>query len=345
MKDSYCWTFAPATPTPTKSRSAVFSYKSVKLLYADLDPKLSYVLALTYASDHVYKRVQSLWADGVELHEPFRPAPGGGRAGRGPRARERRRRRAMALQLRIHGEVNATVSIVELWANAPPQADVLRDGDGVGACPDLTGQVLDMAYEPAAGATVEMLAPAGGVAVGHRDDGQRWSFRLPRKAFDDAQRRAGCGSSSAAVRPRTRIAAADSSFQPVRYRPLPAQVDRPGVQAVSLDGTWKIDPRPPTTRNRPLDAAEWKDFKCPASGGSRASTYRKTNRRHGEGVRGAAGMGRTAASSCGSTRSTPARATGSTANRSATARTCSRPSSGRSPPRSGPATQTASTWK
>ena len=41
------------------------------MLYTDLDPKLSYVLAVTYANDHVYKRVQSLWANGEQLHEPF----------------------------------------------------------------------------------------------------------------------------------------------------------------------------------------------------------------------------------------------------------------------------------
>ncbi len=72
MQDSYCWTFATSdTDADEKSRSAVFSYKAVNLLYPDLDPQLSYVLALTYSSDHVYNRVQSLWADGVELHEPY----------------------------------------------------------------------------------------------------------------------------------------------------------------------------------------------------------------------------------------------------------------------------------
>ena len=75
MRDCYCWTFQTSdTDADLKSRSAVFSYKSVNLNYAGLDPKLSYVLALTYASDHVYHRVQSLWANGVQLHEPM-PLP------------------------------------------------------------------------------------------------------------------------------------------------------------------------------------------------------------------------------------------------------------------------------
>ncbi len=128
----------------------MFSYKSVNLLYTDLDPKLSYVLALTYSSDHVYNRVQSLWADGVELHEPYAL----------PKAKASRvvvqvpervtRGRRLALQLRIHGEVNATVSIAELWGTAPPKQDVLRVAAVSGLVGDLTGRVLDTAYEPAA---------------------------------------------------------------------------------------------------------------------------------------------------------------------------------------------------
>ena len=53
------------------STSAVFSYKAIYVCYRGLDPTLSYVLALPYASDHVYERVQSLWPIGVELHGPY----------------------------------------------------------------------------------------------------------------------------------------------------------------------------------------------------------------------------------------------------------------------------------
>jgi hypothetical protein len=52
MKDCYLWTFAPSdTDAGPKERSAVFSYKGIQAVYTELDPKLSYVLALTYASD------------------------------------------------------------------------------------------------------------------------------------------------------------------------------------------------------------------------------------------------------------------------------------------------------
>lgn len=118
--DCYLWTFATSdTEAGPKERSAVFSYKGIQAVYSDLDPGLSYVLALTYASDHVYHRVQSLEADGVVLHGPqalpqakamrviVRVPPEVTRDGR------------MTLSWKIHGEVNATVSIIELWASAP----------------------------------------------------------------------------------------------------------------------------------------------------------------------------------------------------------------------------------
>jgi hypothetical protein len=266
MQDSYCWTFATSdTDADEKSRSAVFSYKSVNLLYTDLDPKLSYVLALTYSSDHVYNRVQSLWANGVELHEPLAL----------PKAKATRvvvrvpegvtHGDRMALQLRIHGEVNATVSIVELWASAPPKQDTLRVATVSGLVGDLTGRVIDMAYDPAAGATVDLLSPNASAPLATArtaDDG--W-FRLPRKTFDklaDAGLRIVVRRGNAAV--TQAVAAADLRFQPVRYRPIPEQVDRPGVRRVSLDGTWKIDPRPARgARGWPLGAATWKNFQVP----------------------------------------------------------------------------------
>ncbi len=266
MQDSYCWTFNTSdTDADEKSRSAVFSYKSVNLLYTDLDPKLPYVLALTYSSDHVYNRKQSLWADGVELHEPYAL----------PKAEATRvvvqvpesvtRGGRLALQLRIHGEVNATVSIVELWSTAPPKQDVLRVATVSGLVGDLTGRVLDMAYEPAAGATVDLLSSNSSVPLGTATtDADGW-FRLPRETFHgpgNADLRITVRHGNTAV--THAIAAADLCFQPVRYRPLPEEVDRPGIHRVALDGTWKIDPQPAEgTLARPLSAAAWKDFQVP----------------------------------------------------------------------------------
>ena len=126
MKDCYLWTFATSdTDAALKERSAVFSYKGIEAVYEHLDSEASYVLALTYASDHVYKRVQSLEANGVVLHGPY--ALPNAKATRVivPVPQSVTREGKMTLTWKIHGEVNATVSIIELWANKPDRKSVV----------------------------------------------------------------------------------------------------------------------------------------------------------------------------------------------------------------------------
>jgi len=158
MKDCYLWTFNTSdTDAGLKERSAVFSYKGIQAKYEDLDPTASYVLALTYASDHVYKRVQSLEANGVGLHGPYAL----------PMAKATRvivrvppevtRDGKMTLSWKIHGEVNATVSIIELWANKPVTS-AMRFGPVIGQTRVLQGQVLDLTYDPVVGTQVKAWA-------------------------------------------------------------------------------------------------------------------------------------------------------------------------------------------
>ena len=146
---------------------------------------------------------------------------------------------------------------------------------------DLTGQVIDLTYEPAAGAAVELLARQGFVAAGHRRDGQRrLGFGCPARLSRNSATR-GCGSSFAAVRrrSRTRLPAADLRFQPVRYRPIPEQVDRAGRPA-SVPGR-HLEDRPAPAEGRRTGRSMrpcGRTSRFPASGGSRASTSRKSKR-------------------------------------------------------------------
>jgi beta-galactosidase len=53
-------------------------------------------------------------------------------------------------------------------------------------------------------------------------------------------------------------------FAPMHYRPIAAQVMGLKQSTVSLDGTWRIDPKPgQDVRERPLKAARWGDFHVP----------------------------------------------------------------------------------
>jgi hypothetical protein len=269
MEDSYCWTFAPSdTDADLKSRSAVFNAKTVKMLYTDLDPKLSYVLAVTYANDHVYKRVQSLWANGEQLHEPFAlpPAKAARLVVRVPKSVTKTGK--MALQFRLHGEENVTVSVVELWANAPAK-QTLRICDVFGLYPNLSGKILDMTYEPVAGAAIEVFQRENDKPLAVVKSGADGSFNMPRRALKDLPPKsdlrivAALGSRTESVYlPAARLF--EPVFEPVRYRPLPTQVAGLAEFQISLDGAWKIHPAPAQDlRKNPLDAAGWKDIKVP----------------------------------------------------------------------------------
>jgi hypothetical protein len=266
MKDCYLWTFNTSdTDAGLKERSAVFSYKGIQAVYGSLDPDASYVLALTYASDHVYNRVQSLEANGVVLHGPYAL----------PKAKATRvivkvppevtRDGKMTLSWKIHGEVNATVSIIELWANKPAN-NRLRFSAITGSSAGLQGQVLDAAYDPEVGAQVKVWAPRN-TNTPATTSGPEGIFTFTRKEIEPFavngwlsftahhNEQSGCGGI---------VSITNLFFDPVHYRPLPTETAGLDKNCLLLDGTWAINPAPTNTpRARPLNDRGWAPFKVP----------------------------------------------------------------------------------
>ena len=265
MKDCYLFTFATSdTDAEPKERSAVFSYKGIQAVYDHLDADASYVLALTYASDHVYKRVQSLEANGIELHGPYAL----------PKAKATRvivevppevtRDGRMTLSWKIHGEVNATVSIIELWANKPAIGG-LRFGSITGLPAGLQGQVLDAAYDPVVGAQVRILA-ADTTNTPATTTGREGIFSLSRKEIEPfvSKSRYVLAALHNGQTGRGSISATNLFFEPVHYRPLPAQTAGLDKNCLLLDGAWAINPTPTNSpRARSLNDPGWATLKVP----------------------------------------------------------------------------------
>jgi hypothetical protein len=267
MEDAYFFTFATSdTDADVKSRSAVFSYKSLKIRYDQLDANRSYVLALTYASDHVYKRVQSLWANGVELHGPL-PLPQAlaiRKIVSVPHAVTQTGQ--MELEIRIHGEVNATVSVIELWADGPGAGTPIRLNSVSGMVGDLRGQVQDIAFEPVADVIVRLEREDDHAQLAESRTAADGWFRIPRDAFADLalnvplQVTAVRGSQSVIQA----LPADQRTFTPVRYRPLPVAVESLATHEVRLDGEWCIDPQAnDTVRTRPFSDPAWRKINVP----------------------------------------------------------------------------------
>src|ERR1035437_5085264 len=247
MKDCYLWTFNTSdTDAGLKERSAVFSYKGIQAGYDHLDPDASYVLALTYASDHVYNRVQSLEANGVVLHGPYAL----------PKAKATRvivkvppevtRDGKMTLSWKIHGEVNATVSIIELWANRAT-TNRLRFASITGLPAGLQGQVVDATYDPGVGAQVKVWA-ANDTNNPATTTGPQGIFTFSRKEIEPfaAEGRFTFTALHNGQTDRGNVSVTNLFFEPVHYRPLPAKTAGLDKNCLLLDGTWAFNPVPTT---------------------------------------------------------------------------------------------------
>ncbi len=266
MTDAYMWTFNTSdTDADLKSRSAVFSYKQLRFNFNDLDPKRDYVLALTYASDHVYKRVQSLWADGIELHGPM-PLPHA-KAIRTivKMPSEVTQDGKMALVIKIHGEVNATASIVELWATGEP-VDPVRFHAVAGVPGGLAGRLVDLAYGGIRDARVRLLAQDDRKLLGEAVTDDEGSFSFEDRLWSKSR----AGSDlllTTSVQDKEismQVKLSDVSLEPIRYRPLPSKVGGLKKHEISIDGTWKLNVSPgPTFLQEPLTGKEWADFTVP----------------------------------------------------------------------------------
>ncbi len=257
MDDSIIWTFNTSdTDADLKQRSAVFSNKEVKAVYNDLDPKLDYVLAMTYASDHVYNRVQSLETDGVELHGPYAL----------PKAKAVRlickvphevtKDGRMTLRIKMHGEANATASIIEVWATKPPAVTV-RMEPVLGSLSEMGGRVLDMAYDPLPGVQVQIRRPSSSDILAETTTRQDGSYHFDRKLIESF----GPGDLQiSTIHEGKEISQMVSTkglfFDPVRYRPIPEKVSGLRSNQILLDGKWKIN-------TAPDDNNRWSDFKVP----------------------------------------------------------------------------------
>lgn len=265
MKDCYLWTFATSdTDAGPKERSAIFSYKGIQAVYDQLDPDASYVLAPTYASDHVYNRVQSLEANGVVLHGPYALPKAKATRVIVKVPREVTRDSKMTLAWKIHGEVNATVSIIELWANKPA-TNHLRFGSITGLPAGLQGQVLDVVYDPVVGAQVRVWA-GGNTNTPTTKTGPEGIFSFSRKVIEPfaAEGQFVFSALHNGQTGRGSVGATNLFFEPAHYRPLPSNTAGLDKNCLLLDGTWAINPAPTNTpRARPLSGPGWASFKVP----------------------------------------------------------------------------------
>lgn len=269
MDDCYLYTFTTAdTEADLKYRSAVLSYKQLNLVYDDLDPKLSYALALTYPNDKTYNRIQSLWANGVELHGPRILPKGKVTKVMVSVPSSVTKDGKMHLEIKINGEVNATLSVIELWSSGPSKSNQNRLHLGfISALPDgIAGNLTDITYEPKVGAEISLIQPSTGRILATTTTDAKGLYRIANKAFESLipKETLDIEATDGNVKVRRGVPIEHQSFEPIRYRPIPAKVAGLKNHTLSLDGIWRIKSTPDAmARQQPLNAEGWSNFKVP----------------------------------------------------------------------------------
>ncbi|MCC6445256.1 MAG: hypothetical protein IT210_17575 [Armatimonadetes bacterium] len=247
-----------------KARSVAWHEKRIEAVYENLNPNLTYVLAVTYASETFNRRIQSLAAGPVTLHGP-RPLPVGGSERllfRLPAQAVREGR--LTLRFDLEGPVNVVVSAIELWAEAP-SPNILYLTDISGLFTDLTGRALDISFEGVSSVPVALRREGAAEEIAATLTAPDGSFRFERKLFEALSK----GGLELAARYEgqdivRRVPASQLYFEPVRYRPAPARIGGMKEATLPLNGVWKIDPAPEeNARLRPLADPGWKDIAVP----------------------------------------------------------------------------------
>ncbi len=245
-----------------RAHNVAWGWRAVRAVYDDLRPDLEYVLAITYANEAYNHRVQSLWAGHLQIHGPH-PLPRGGAERllfRLPR--ELTRTGHLELEFRLEAEVNVVVSVIELWAAAPAPRFLHLD-PMTALMGDLGGRALDLAWEPVPGAEVSLCTSAGRVLAGAQS-GADGAFSFPRALFEGRKPPTDLEvvARHAGAEARRIVKAADLSFEPLRYRPLPTAEGGLGRAILSLDGVWQLDPAPGAGAAAP-GAHDWKPLRVP----------------------------------------------------------------------------------
>ncbi len=266
-----CHTFADyyfpdrAVDVSEKAKSNTYGTPNFDMVFEDMCADVSYVLAVTYASEKSNRRVQSLVAGSTELHGPHLLPDG---------ASERLFFRVpteaivdgrLALHFIRNEGPNATASVIELWTTLPsPKAFYLELAPSLAG--KLFGCTLDLAYDGIAGARVTARDAASGDVLGEVLSRTNGSFSID---LSGHVKPGSTGSIDVVARTKYQEAKgtvdmSDLSFVPPRFRPIADVVAGIKSPTILLDGVWRINPSPQGSfQTDPTTGPGWSNFTVP----------------------------------------------------------------------------------
>ncbi|HOZ45947.1 MAG TPA: glycoside hydrolase family 2 TIM barrel-domain containing protein [Candidatus Hydrogenedentes bacterium] len=235
-------TFAPGSvDAPERDRSVTYGVPHFDMAFDGLAPGVSYVLAVTYASERGNRRVQRLRAGEWEIHGP-RALPDG--------IAERLVFRVpdeavedgrLALHFLCDEGHNAVASRVELWAPLPTGTALHLE-----AHPRITGRVFgkasDLSYQGIPNAVVTLRTLGGQVRTTHTDSAG--AFDVDVSDFVGTATDIEVTATWKGVEAQANVPVEDLRFEAPGFRPMPNRLAGVKNGRILLDGTWKIHAEP-----------------------------------------------------------------------------------------------------
>lgn len=259
-------TFPPSqVAADERARTVAFGWKEVRAVYTGLDPGRPYTVAVTYSNEAFNDRVQTLHADGIELHGPHDLPKGGAERLTFPVPPQALAEGVLRLSFGLIRGPNAVVACVELWTDVPPPAQ-LHILDLFGLWGPLTGTLVDGTWQPVAGAQVTLRSVGDST-----DHAQTLSDHLGRFTFDRGTVTAamtGDGVELTAfdgqVKTTLVVPSDQLAFDPIHYVPIPVRTQGLLNPVRRLDGEWRLHLNPDTaTRSLSLTAEGWHPIRVP----------------------------------------------------------------------------------
>ena len=256
---------AESVDADLRGRTVTYGEPNFDMVYEDLEEGIPYVAAVTYASEGGNKRVQTLAAGAVELHGPL--VLPDGKAERflfetPPRAIANGE---LVLHFVCNEGHNAVASVVELWAPLPSppvtRLSLVPRLNGV-----LQGSVGDLAYEAVAHAEVAIRMSGARETFAVLHTGKDGAFQVDLSPWV----KPGSSGTIEVVAKHDgeeatgQVLFSDLYFVSPRIRPMAHEVAGLQQAAITLDGTWRLNPSPNDGfQNDGAEGPGWGDFVVP----------------------------------------------------------------------------------
>ncbi|MHB9035542.1 MAG: glycoside hydrolase family 2 protein [Armatimonadota bacterium] len=248
-----------------KARTVVGGTPDVEMVYDNLDPAVPYVLAVTYATEKVVRRAQSLAAGSVTLHEAHTLPEGKSEKLLFEIPSEAFENGRLTLRFVRNEGPNAVVSLVELWAPLPTP-DVFH----LHAIPSATGVIAGTMTNVACDGIpdVEILArnPISGKVYATTLTGADGTFRIDMSELiePDSNGEVEVLARSEGKEALTTLPFSELTFVVPQF--VPVAVEVAGVQSsvIKLDGVWNLNTWPADNFYDEFPSEPgWSDFTVP----------------------------------------------------------------------------------